>query len=91
MFVWINELKAVLVPFMGQEDPLEKGQSTHSSILSLPQLAKNLPEMWRPEFDPWIGKIPWRRSWQPTPVSLPGEPPWTEEPGRATVYGVTKS
>ena len=26
---------------------------------------------WR--FDPWVGKIPWRRAWQPTPVSLPGE------------------
>ena len=26
------------------------------------QLVKNLPAMWeRPEFDPWIGKIPWRR------------------------------
>ena len=25
-------------------------------------------------FDPWIGKIPWRRAWQPTPVFLPGEP-----------------
>ena len=24
-------------------------------------------------FDPLIGKIPWRRKWQPTPVSLPGE------------------
>ena len=24
-------------------------------------------------FDPWIGKIPWRRVWQPTPVFLPGE------------------
>ena len=22
---------------------------------------------------PWFGKIPWRREWQPTPVSLPGE------------------
>ena len=27
----------------------------------------------RLEFDPWIGKIPWRRAWQPTPVFLPGE------------------
>ena len=27
----------------------------------------------RPRFDPWLGKIPWRRKWQPTPVSLPGE------------------
>ena len=24
-------------------------------------------------FDPWVGKILWRRAWQPTPVSLPGE------------------
>ena len=35
----------------------------------------------RPEFDPWVGKIPWRRAWQTTPVFLPGESPWTEEPG----------
>jgi len=27
----------------------------------------------RHEFDPWVGKIPWRRAWQPTPVFLPGE------------------
>ena len=24
-------------------------------------------------FDPWVGKIPRRRKWQPTPVFLPGE------------------
>ena len=24
-------------------------------------------------FDPWVGKIPWRRAWQPTLVFLPGE------------------
>ena len=27
----------------------------------------------RPRFDHWIGKMPWRRPWQPTPVFLPGE------------------
>ena len=27
----------------------------------------------RPGFDPWVGKIPWRRKWQPTPVLLPGK------------------
>ena len=27
----------------------------------------------RREFDPWVGKIPWRKAWQPTPVFLPGE------------------
>ena len=24
-------------------------------------------------FDPWVGKIPWRRKWQPTPIFLPGK------------------
>ena len=27
----------------------------------------------RCRFNPWVGKIPWRRAWQPTPVLLPEE------------------
>ena len=27
----------------------------------------------RPGFDSWVGKIPWRREWQLTPVFLPGK------------------
>ena len=27
----------------------------------------------RHRFNPWVRKIPWRRKWQPTPVSLPGK------------------
>ena len=38
-------------------------------------------------FDPWAEKILWRRTWQPTPVFLPGESPWTEEPGRLQSIG----
>ena len=34
----------------------------------------------RHEFDPWVRKILWRRAWQPTPTSLPGES-HEEEPG----------
>ena len=30
----------------------------------------------RPKFDPWVGKIPWRRKWQPTLVLLPEKTPW---------------
>ena len=30
----------------------------------------------------WVGKMPWRRRWQPTP-----EIPWTEEPGRLQSMG----
>jgi len=41
--------------------------------------------------DPWVGKIPWRRAWQPTPVFLPGECPWTEEPGGLQSVGSQES
>ena len=44
------------------------------------QTVKNPPQCRRPEFNPWVGNIPWR-TWQPTPVFLPGESPWTEESG----------
>ena len=32
-------------------------------------------------FNLWVGKIFWRSAWQPTPVFLPRESPWTEESG----------
>ena len=28
----------------------------------------------RLRFDPWVGKIPWRRAWQPTLISCLGNP-----------------
>ena len=37
------------------------------------QLVKNPPAMWRLGFDPWVGKIPWRRERLPIPVFWPGE------------------
>ena len=33
------------------------------------------------QFSSWVGKIPWWRAWQPTPVFLLFRIPWTEEPG----------
>ena len=30
-------------------------------------------QCWRPGFNAWVGKAPWRRAWQPTPVFLSGE------------------
>ena len=38
-------------------------------------VAQNPPHLPMQEtgFNPWVGKIPWRRAWQPTPVFLPGE------------------
>ena len=37
-------------------------------------------------FDPWVGKIPWRWAWQPTPVFLVGESQG-QEPGRLLHMG----
>ena len=47
-------------------------------------------------FDPWVGKIPWRRKWQPTPVLLLEEPgglqsmeskkSWTQLSDQTTQY-----
>ena len=36
-------------------------------------MVKNLLQCRRPGFDPWVGKIPGRREWLPTPVFLPGQ------------------
>ena len=39
----------------------------------------------RPEVDPYVSKIPWRRKWQLT--ILAWEIPWTEEPERIQSMG----
>ena len=41
-------------------------------------------------FDPWVGKIPWRRKWQSPPVFLPWKIPWMEEPGRLKSIGLQR-
>ena len=41
--------------------------------LILAQTVKNGLQCRRHMFNPWVGKIPWRREWQPTPVFLLGD------------------
>ena len=36
-------------------------------------VGKNPPAMWRPGFDPWVGKIPLEKGTATTPVFWPGE------------------
>ena len=33
-------------------------------------------------FDSWVGKVPWRRKWQPAPVLLPGKSHGRKIPGQ---------
>ena len=42
-------------------------------------------------FDPWVGKIPWRRAWQLTPVFLPGESHGQSSLADYTVHRIAKS
>ena len=44
--------------------------------------------MW---IQPWLGKIPWRRVWQPTPVFLPGESHGQRGDWWVIIHKVTKS
>ena len=71
-----REIEIVLPHFTHEE--------TKEDILrnsNMAQMVKNPPAMW----DTWVRSLgweyPWRRAWQLTPVYLPGESPWTEEPG----------
>ena len=41
----------------------------------------------RPRFNPWVGKIPWRRKWSTHSRILAWRIPWTEEPGRLQSLG----
>ena len=59
---------------------MEKEVAIHSSILAWrfpwseePGRLQSVGLQESPGFQPWVRKIPWRRKWQPTPVSLPGQ------------------
>ena len=81
--VWVNSRswwwtgRPGILQFMGcrQSDTTERLNWT-DSCGSLPRgLSGKEPTFpsRRCEFDTWVGKIPWRRKWQPTPVFLPGK------------------
>ena len=54
-------------------------------------LVTHSKECRRPRFDPWVGKILWRRKWQPTPVFLPGKSVGQRSLVGYIVHGVAKS
>ena len=82
-------MQEMWVQYPGQEEPLEKGMATHSSILAwrilrteesgglqaslMVQTVNNLPAMQ----ETWVQSLgwenPWRRKWQLTPVFLAGK------------------
>ena len=53
-------------------------------------MVKNLPAVRRPGFDPWVGKVAWRREWLPTPVFLLGESHGQRSLAGYIVHGVAE-
>ena len=63
-----------LIPGSGRSAREGIGYPLQYSWASLvAQLVKNPPVIWDTGFDPWVGKIPWRRERLSTPVFWPGE------------------
>ena len=42
-------------------------------VVKRPTASAGVVADWGVGLSPWVGKIPWRRAWQPTPVFVPGE------------------
>ena len=59
------------------------GSSRASTVAHRKDAACQCKRQKRQTFDPWVGKSPWRRAWQPTPVFLPAEP---HRPGSLAGY-----
>ena len=63
-----------LIPRSGRSPGEGIGYPLQYSWASLvAQMVKNLPAVWETWFDLWVGKIPWKKAWQPISVFLPGE------------------
>ena len=54
------------------------------------QTVKYFLAMQETGFNPWVGRIPWRREWQPTPV-FAWRIPWTEDLAGYSPWGYKES
>ena len=86
-------MQEILVRFLGQEDPLEKEQATHYSIMGFPvaQPVKNLPTMQ----ETWVQSLSWEDPLEESTATHSSIPTWRipkdRGAGWATVHGVAKS
>ena len=78
-----------LISGSGRSPGEGNGNPLKTSLVA--QTVKHRLQCERPGFDPWVGKIPWKRKWQPTPVLLPGKSHGRRSLVQATIHGVAKS
>ena len=66
---WTCEMGSIVtsLPYGYWEDKVKSGYTCW------PRQSKNLPAMWEIRVWSWVGKSPWRRAWQSTPILLPEE------------------
>ena len=60
------------MPFASEMGLQQLLEGKHLGFL-VTQTVKTLLAMQETRFDPWVGKIPWRKAWQLTSVFLPRE------------------
>ena len=61
------------------------GSGDGASQVAVKNLPANAGDVSNAGFDPWAGKIPWRRAQPPIPLLLPG--PRAEQPGGYSPQG----
>ena len=69
--VWVGEWQIKRETENRQKTLIDKQRVKGAPLVA--QTVNNLPTMWETWVRSLVGKIPWRRVWQPTPVFLPGE------------------
>ena len=70
-------------------DTMYKIDRASQVVLVVKNLLANTRDIRDVGSNPWVGMIPWRRAWQPTPVFLL-ENPMDRGVWQATVCGVAK-
>ena len=52
---------------------MTRAEDSKEGAFLVAQCQESMCQFRRPGFDPWVGKILWKRTWPPTPVLLPGK------------------
>ena len=75
--IWKNcQLRSILLRTWSLIRGNSQGSYKNSGVTSGEEPACHCRRRKRCRFDPWVGKIPWRRAWQPTPVFFCRESHW---------------
>ena len=73
-FLWkLRDLRNLIYSVMVMSNCQYLGAAHEHWASLVAQMVKNPPQCRRLGFNPWVGKIPWRRKWQLILIFLPGK------------------